>query len=651
MTFLDLALLNSVESLCQKFQVLTGRTNVWLAIQLTNLSVVVYFVWATLFFWRNGLVGRILLGVFFGGLLYLLTQTVFKDSIELHESNAYRRVSKGLRNPRRVRDAILRISFLTLCVFLSYPVVFAYVLMRLYIVLLTYSLVVLTTAVLYLLACDPLPPCPAKLTAWFRKPVPVQLRSLRSILFTATLSTSLLAADAAPPLARVRLILSTTAKTVAVTLDGATLASYRPFTVNPSDVHATHTGRTMQMSNPRAGESADATFDVVLADVPPGAAITWHLDADASAQTRLEVYALADFARPVLVDRFDSTGGSAEFTTRTDPLRSRAAVSLPPVSPLVLAHYYPWYTMDTWRDPRMADQPLRLYSTDEAPDVSREIAHALSAGIDVFVSSWREWPAEVGDPSDRSMRVLLDAARPTRMKVAVYTESFTANAALDWSTAEPATMEKWIADIVDRYGSDPAYLHVDGRPVVFVYAATLVPLDDWTALSARLRATGRNPLLIGDFFESRLIEVFDGQYRYSTVSLSADDLADVDLHQSLRARTFGLLQPADRRRIWVAPVSPGADDRLLTDRTDHQVVDRDGGRLYDRQWATAINTGADWVMVTSWNEWWENTEIEPSRRYGTAYLDATRRWVDIFKSDTRDGRSRKRASRRQDAFD
>jgi len=343
------------------------------------------------------------------------------------------------------------------------------------------------------------------------------------------------------------------------------------------------------------------------------------------------VYALADFARPVLVDRFDSAAKAAQFTTRTDSLRLRASVNLPAIAPLVLAHYYPWYTLETWRDPKMADQPLRLYSTDETADVSREIAQALSAGIDVFVSSWREWPAEVADPSDRSMRVLLDAARPTRMKVCIYTESFTANAALDWSTAEPATMEKWIADIVDRYGADPAYLRVDGRPVIFVYAATLIQLDDWTALIARLRASGRNPLLVGDFFESRLIEAFDGQYRYSTVGLVAPDLLDVYQHQSLRARTFGLLQPADRRRIWVAPVTPGSDDTLLSERDTHQVIDRAGGRLYDLQWSTAIETGADWVIVTSWNEWWENTEIEPSRRYGTAYLDATRTWASLFK--------------------
>jgi hypothetical protein len=192
-------------------------------------------------------------------------------------------------------------------------------------------------------------------------------------------------------------------------------------------------------------------------------------------------------------------------------------------------------------------------------------------------------------------------------------------------------MERWLADIVDRYGADPAYLRIDGRPVIFVYAATLIDLEDWIDVIARLRASGRNPLLVGDFYESRLIEAFDGQYRYTTVSLSSNDLFDVDRHQSLRARTFGLLRPADRRRIWAAPVSPGTDDSKLTERETHLVIDRAGGRVYDEQWLTAIDTAADWVIVTSWNEWWENTHIEPSRRYGTAFLDATRKWAAAFK--------------------
>ena len=41
MTFIDSALLNLTEWFCRQFQVLTGRTNVWLAVQFTNLNIIV----------------------------------------------------------------------------------------------------------------------------------------------------------------------------------------------------------------------------------------------------------------------------------------------------------------------------------------------------------------------------------------------------------------------------------------------------------------------------------------------------------------------------------------------------------------------------------------------------------------------------------
>jgi hypothetical protein len=168
MTYIDLAILDLTESLCRRFQLLTGRTNVWLALQLTNLSIIVYFVGAGLYFVSSDLGPRIALGVFCGALFYALTQTLFKVPIESYENSAYRRVAKGLRNPRRVRDALLRISFLTLSLVLFYPLLILYINFHVGIAWVGYSLVVLTTAVLYLLACDPLPPCAGKLTDWLR---------------------------------------------------------------------------------------------------------------------------------------------------------------------------------------------------------------------------------------------------------------------------------------------------------------------------------------------------------------------------------------------------------------------------------------------------------------------------------------------------
>ncbi|MGE0704586.1 MAG: hypothetical protein AB7F99_07090 [Vicinamibacterales bacterium] len=181
MNLIDTAVLNLTEGFCHWVQRLTGRTNVWLAIQLTNLSIVIYFVWTVAHFWQSAIFLRVFVALFTTILAVGLTQSVFKVSIEASEATAYRRVSKGLRNPRRVRDGFLRILFLSLSVLLLGPFLFAYINLRIWIVLLMYSLIVLTTIVLYLLACDPLPPCTGKVSEWlgqlFQPPAGVPQRA------------------------------------------------------------------------------------------------------------------------------------------------------------------------------------------------------------------------------------------------------------------------------------------------------------------------------------------------------------------------------------------------------------------------------------------------------------------------------------------
>jgi hypothetical protein len=182
MFHLDSALLDLTEWLCRRFQVLTGRTNVWLAFKLTNLSIVVFFVWAGMHFRIGGRLFHIVLAAFCGALLYLLTQTLFKVPVETYENNAHRRVSRGLRNPRRVRDAQLRIAFLTFSLMLFFPVLFVLRYPQVLAILnlgvssfvIAHGLTVLTTVMLYLLACDPLPPSPGKVREWLRSLVPAR---------------------------------------------------------------------------------------------------------------------------------------------------------------------------------------------------------------------------------------------------------------------------------------------------------------------------------------------------------------------------------------------------------------------------------------------------------------------------------------------
>jgi hypothetical protein len=169
MLYIDSVILNMIERGCRRFQRLTGRTNVWLALQLTNLSIVIYFAWAGVAFSGTETWVQVFVALFCAGLLYVLIQTLFKESIEAYETNTYKRVLKGMKNPRRVRDALLRVAFLTLALVFWYPALLVYVELHQLVLLLSYPLILLTTAVLYLVACDPLPPSVAKVEERVRR--------------------------------------------------------------------------------------------------------------------------------------------------------------------------------------------------------------------------------------------------------------------------------------------------------------------------------------------------------------------------------------------------------------------------------------------------------------------------------------------------
>lgn len=441
--------------------------------------------------------------------------------------------------------------------------------------------------------------------------------------------------DPAQNLARVRVIVSTTATIADVTIGGAVIASYRPVVLaGGGSTGGSHTGSVMRLSNGAPGQPAEVQFDVILAGVQPSGDVTWNVSTTGSAAgATLDIYSLASFDAPRLVDRFSTAAASGQFTSRGSLLGPGAVAVATFGARLVLAHYYPWYTLDTWSDPQMLDRPETPYSTASQADVDAESTRAHAAGIDAFVVSWNGLDYEVHGTNDPRTRMVLDAARRAGMNACVYTETYAATAPGDPNgPPEPGTMLKWLEEITDLYGSHPAYLRVGSRPVIFIYSSWLISQADWIDLRARLRASGRDPFLVADFYHSRLIEVFDGEYQYSNVTLSRDQVLENDRIESLRVRTFDLLQPKDARRVWVASVAPGYDDTRIRARSTHVVVDRAGGAVYDGQWSAAITTASDWVIVTTWNEWWENTEIEPSQAYGTRYVDRTRAWATTFKT-------------------
>ena len=63
---------------------------------------------------------------------------------------------------------------------------------------------------------------------------------------------------------------------------------------------------------------------------------------------------------------------------------------------------------------------------------------------------------------------------------------------------------------------------------------------------------------------------------------------------------------------FIASVGPGYNDSKIRPWNSGASRDRQGGGRYRRQWRAGIDSGADAVSITSFNEWSEGTQIEPA---------------------------------------
>jgi hypothetical protein len=70
--------------------------------------------------------------------------------------------------------------------------------------------------------------------------------------------------------------------------------------------------------------------------------------------------------------------------------------------------------------------------------------------------------------------------------------------------------------------------------------------------------------------------------------------------------------------IWICPAAPGFDGRPLGHT---RVIDRADGSTFALSLNTAAHSSPDAIGVISWNEWSENTYVEPGQRYGRQELN------------------------------
>ena len=306
----------------------------------------------------------------------------------------------------------------------------------------------------------------------------------------------------------------------------------------------------------------------------------------------------------------------------------------------VLAFYYTWYGPPGpdgkgihWGKVDAANHDIEAstnypaigaYDSQDPKLIDRHIDEAQKHGVDVFISTW--WAQ--GDYHDRAFKTLLERAKAKDFEVTAYWETVPGQGR--------AKIERAVSDlayILGQYGGHPAFFKVGGKPVVFVYGRIMnqVGLTEWPQIITMARERhGKDFLLIADGYQEGYARVFDGLHVYNICAALREKPVPFIRDYAHKLYPTAVKLAKSQAKIACATIIPGYDDTKI--RTPGIDAPRHGGQTYRILWEEAIAADADWVVITSWNEWHEGSEIEPSREDGDQYLKLTAEYAAKFKA-------------------
>lgn len=269
----------------------------------------------------------------------------------------------------------------------------------------------------------------------------------------------------------------------------------------------------------------------------------------------------------------------------------------------ILAYYYQWFDPPSWNRDKLDHPVLGDYSSDDIGVMRQHVRMAKAAGLNGFAVSWKSTPT-----NDARLRRLIDVAREEGFGLAINYESLDAQ-------RDPLPADRVAADLRtfrDTFAADPVFQRF-GRPLLIwsgtwafspgQVAAAVGPVRDAVqVLASEKDADGYR----------RLADLVAGDaYYWSSVDPTRDGQSGARLQQ------LGDAVHA-QGGLWMAPFAPGFDARLIGGT---RVVDRRDGATLRAEYSAAVASSPDMLGLISWNEFTENTYVEPSANLGHRYLD------------------------------
>ena len=257
--------------------------------------------------------------------------------------------------------------------------------------------------------------------------------------------------------------------------------------------------------------------------------------------------------------------------------------------PIRAAFYYPWFP-EAWTQqgiyPYTNYKPtMGYYGLSDPEIVKKQIKAMMYGNIQAGIASW--WGQ--GSATDKRMPALLSTAAGTSFKWGVYYEPEGVG------NPDVSTLKADLIYLRDKYSTDPAYLRVGNRFVVFVYAD---PNDGCSMVDRWHQANTVNAYIV--------LKIFPG---YQSCSNQPDGW-----HQYSPAKAavvVGQYSYTISPGFWKA----GENSQLARDLVN-----------WKQNISNMVASGVNFQLITSFNEWGEGTAVESADQWAStsgygAYLD------------------------------
>lgn len=309
-------------------------------------------------------------------------------------------------------------------------------------------------------------------------------------------------------------------------------------------------------------------------------------------------------------------------------------------APVVGAYYYPWYgpfegglTMDdTLRKHLVPSQPPALgeYSSRDPAVIASHIDQSHRGNIDFWSVSW--WGPQSAEDTTFQNYILANP-RAAELKYAVHYESVGR-----LGNPHNPNFTNLVDDfryLANNYFDNPNYLTVDGRPVVFMYLTqnyfnSQASHDEVANLRATMQSEfGVNPYIVGDdlgdgFFTDRahLWDAVTGFDAYG-MAFAANGSTSAGLASLAAQYDVARNAIAGDDLAFIPTASPGYNDNAVRDgnsavpRYMTDSANSPEGEFFERLLNEVVVPRVDpkadnILMVNSFNEWFEDTQIEMS---------------------------------------